>query len=509
MEESRAKILLVDDNETNLIFLEDHLSELENAIIFSVKSGNEALQMIQKHEFALVILDVQMPGLNGFDTLDLIRENEQNKNLPVIFVSGIFTDEENILRGVESGAIDFITKPVNPDVLKGKVKIFIDLYAQKKYLHNLIQTLKITNQQLEKSENTFRSLTLLAYEAIVLLDEKLSITFFNKAAERIFGYSQKEALALTFQAIAPKKNTQNNDLNVQHNIFEKSSSDIGSAYELEAQRKNGEKFPIELSISSFILDNIKYHTCIIRDLTRRKEIEQELLRAKETREANRVMREFIDNLSHEIRTPLNAIQGISNNLLKYNLDELGDKQKEAIKIIHSSSKRLNTLIENLFELKDNDYLQLDNINLDEIAEDCKSFGKKSIGNKPIEFQFSFDGNFKTLKTNKNKLQLILNNLIENAIKFTEKGYVKVNLSLNINYLLILVEDTGIGIKKEDQNKLFREFTQIDGSTSRKYTGAGIGLALVNKIVTQFQGEIKLDSVYQKGTKIEIKIPVPQ
>jgi len=131
------KILLVDDKIENLIALERLLVGFQVETIRAL-SGNEALQQTLHHEFALALVDVQMPEMDGYETVSLMRSSKETRFLPVIFVSAIHRDDFHVVKGIESGAVDFITKPINPPILKGKIKVFLELYEQQKNLESEI-----------------------------------------------------------------------------------------------------------------------------------------------------------------------------------------------------------------------------------------------------------------------------------------------------------------------------------------------------------------------------------
>jgi len=144
----KPKILIVDDHLENLISLEAILEDFEIDLVRAF-SGEEALKHSLKDDFALVILDVQMPGMNGYETLEMMRQRKKTKYLPVIFVSAIHQSDLNIIKGIETGAVDFIPKPIIPDILKGKVQVFLDLYLQRKKLDSLLAEMEATNLNLK------------------------------------------------------------------------------------------------------------------------------------------------------------------------------------------------------------------------------------------------------------------------------------------------------------------------------------------------------------------------
>ena len=136
----KPKILIVDDKIENLVALENILEDID-ADLIRARSGNEALEKSLEHDFSLTLIDVQMPEMDGFETVELMRQDDKTRHLPVIFVSAIYSEEQYLIKGIETGAMDFITKPIIPQILKGKVRIFLDL-------HKYITELKIAEKEI-------------------------------------------------------------------------------------------------------------------------------------------------------------------------------------------------------------------------------------------------------------------------------------------------------------------------------------------------------------------------
>lgn len=147
--QARPKILLVDDRWENLLATEKVLRPLP-ADIFKATSGNEALSLVLRHDFAIVLLDVQMPEMDGFETAMLMQEHESMANVPIIFVTAISKEEKYASKAAEIGAVDYIFKPINPDILKSKVKVYLDLYVQREQIMHLNAVLSQSNEELER-----------------------------------------------------------------------------------------------------------------------------------------------------------------------------------------------------------------------------------------------------------------------------------------------------------------------------------------------------------------------
>ena len=503
-----AKILLVDDIQLNLDYLEELLADIENTECLSVTSGEEAISKLGKEEFALGILDIQMPDIDGFETLERIRNSTINANMPVIFVSGVYNEERYIIKGIKMGAVDFMPKPFNNEVLYGKVRAFIDMYRNKKKLDFLIDELEITNNKLSSSEERFRKISAVAHDAIVVTDHNGNINYWNESAGRLFGYTMEEILGKNIAVLFSDEKYKNGLPSSLQDIYVKHKIGGGLTEQYTAVNKEMEEFTVELSVSAFNAGDSYNTVCIIRDISRRLRIQNELLKAKEVKEANKVMKQFMDNMNHELRTPLNAIIGISKNMLKYNTDNLSPKQLESLKVISSSGTRLNDLIEKLFEFRDKKEIEIEEFTTREFCIDLEKNIRKLLDSKKIDFEYIVHDNVPDkIITDRQKLSIILNSLLDNAVKFTNEGKITVDFIIENTLLKVTVNDTGIGMSEEEQKEVFKMFTQLDGSPKRKHSGTGLGLALVKKLVKQLEGEITIHSIREKGTTIIFKIPL--
>jgi len=168
-EAEKIRILLVDDKPENLLALESVLENPELEII-KATSGNEALGLMLKYEFALVLLDVQMPEMDGFETAELMRGNERTKQIPIIFVTAISFEQKYVFKGYESGAVDYLFKPFDPYILKSKIRVFIELYKQTKALEDTTNDLKKTVEELKKANQK-----ILEQQKSVIEEERLKV----------------------------------------------------------------------------------------------------------------------------------------------------------------------------------------------------------------------------------------------------------------------------------------------------------------------------------------------
>jgi len=151
----KPKILIVDDNISNILVIEEVLSDLDVELI-RAKSGLEAIEQTKKHEFALILMDVQMPGMDGFETVEIIRQDSKNLLLPIIYITAIYNENYYRTKGIKTGAVDFITKPLIPDLFIGKVTLFVNLYKQRIVLEEEVEKRKEAEEEMKLARDEAR-----------------------------------------------------------------------------------------------------------------------------------------------------------------------------------------------------------------------------------------------------------------------------------------------------------------------------------------------------------------
>lgn len=499
----KQKILIVDDIESNLISLEKVLHELDVTII-RARSGNDALIAILNHEFALAIVDVQMPGMDGYELVEYIRGEEKTASLPVIFLSAVYSDEYHVFKGYESGAVDFVTKPFNPFFLTTKVRIFLDL-DKKRY--ELLEKI-----ELEKSKNYLESVLSSINDSLIVIDMDSAITNVNTSAVQILGYSETELKSMKlnrlfdFDFFAGWKNHLVED---GKPFFPKT--------EMEMVKKNGEKLPVVISGSPLFENGnkLKGFVLVAFDITDRKRYEEAILAAKlKAEEISKIKSSFLANMSHEIRTPLTGIVGYAE-LLKQ--ERLSDYQQTLIDKIYSSGKRLGNTLNSILDLSkiENSIqkLELKKCDLKLLTERVFTSNRSVATEKSLRFTLICNAGDTSVLIDDHLFEEILLHLLDNAFKFTNKGEISIKIENekmdDSSWVSVSVIDTGIGIKEEELEIIWDEFRQASEGLNRGFQGLGLGLTISKKFTEIMNGKISVSSTFGEGSVFTLKFPVSE
>lgn len=267
------KLLIVDDSQTNLALLEHMLADHDCEII-QAKSGSEALYLVENNDFALILLDIQMPEMNGYEAASRIKELDRGKHVPIIFITAIFQDDENVKQGYETGAVDYLFRPVDVEMLKSKVQVFLDMNRQKMGLEHEIERRKQDAEALSRSEENYRSMFQRAVEGVFRATVDGRIREINPAMVRLFGYDSAEEM---MDMEDMRSVLMPNDLERKAYIDTLRRDGFVANFEYSARRRDGEV--IWCSESSRLVkleDGTEYIEGVLEDVTERKRAEQEL-----------------------------------------------------------------------------------------------------------------------------------------------------------------------------------------------------------------------------------------
>ncbi|RZG07713.1 response regulator [Pseudoalteromonas sp. CO348] len=486
MDTNLPKILLVDDRKENIIVLQKLLKNVAAERI-EAASGNEALKKLVKHpDIFLVLLDVNMPDMSGFEVASLMRDDPALVATPIIFITAGEQSREDLIEAYQLGAVDFIHKPLNEDILLAKVNVFVELKRKEIELqHTMAQS---------EYWRCFNETVLNSVPSAIFISNGLpDLKAVNKPA---LDCSLKNELSdyLASQDTLVSK------------LKEKNKNRLVKTLWCPQEGTSLRTFTITLE--QFQHTEQQQILVVLDDITE----EERARRAAE--EADQAKSTFLANISHEIRTPLNGILGMTSLLAR---ESLSKKQTDFLQTIHNSGEHLLSLINDVLDFSkiESGKMEFENISFDlnGLVENCVMLYANKAQEKGLEIVYNIEANAQvTCIADKTRITQILCNLISNGIKFTKEGYVKIHVSktgveLPHTVLRFSVKDTGIGIPKSGEHKLFDVFTQVESATTRKYGGTGLGLAICKSIVEALGGEIGWNSRQGKGSEFFFTLPV--
>lgn len=545
MENNQLKVLIVDDVEDNLITMQALILEsFPEAKVWPCNNGMDALSLAAEIDPVLILLDIIMPEMDGYEVCRRLKADSRTLQIPVVFVTALKGDKEKRIQALEAGAEGFLSKPVDRSELVAQVKAMmkvreINMIGQTKqvqlqylidhqseelqHVHiatlNLLEDLhrenesrKKTEEILRASEERYKAVTQTANDAIITTNGMGFILNWNKGAERIFGYRENEMLGENLSVILPKKLQHKHEAYFSDLNNYKSKDVFGKTMELIANKRNGVEFPVELTLSLWENAGDKFVTAIIRDITQRKNAEDEIQKSHERLKLiNNEKDKLFSIIAHDMKSPINGFLALT----KMMTDDIRDLSLDEIsKIAHT----LNRSAINIFKLLENllqwSRMQLGgivftprNITLYPFVEDCLQIFSDQIEQKGVKVLNNISDGTEIFGDSA-MLQTVFRNIISNAIKYSQPGgTVIISMeSFESNKYLIHVKDEGTGI---DEN-LFPILFKLDEMKLRKGTsgepGTGLGLIICKDFIERNGGELWVKSSIGNGADFYFTLP---
>jgi PAS domain S-box-containing protein len=378
-------------------------------------------------------------------------------------------------------------------------------------IYSVIRRLE-AEKELRSSEEKYRNLVDKMNEGIIVLNDKQIVTFANSKIHQLLEQKTCELIGSNFIRFIHKDSLE--VFNKQQELRKQGSSE---SYELTLTNKTGDTVFVLSSPTSVFdeFNNFQGSYEIITDITKLKLYESLIIKEKEAAiAANEAKSEFLANMSHEIRTPFNGILGM---LQLCQSTKLTEEQNEYINLALNSTRKLLNIINDILDLsrieKGKQKLASGNFNLRLMMEDLVALFYPQLKGKNVTMHFMMDQSIpQTITSDETKVRQILFNLIGNSVKFTSQGTIiiqvdYINISNDTQRIIFTLSDTGCGISPSDFKKLFKPFSQIDGTSTRKYQGAGLGLSIVKRLIELLNGTICISSEIGTGTEIYFTIDV--
>jgi PAS domain S-box-containing protein len=490
----KVNILMVDDQPAKLLSYEAILANLD-AYLIKARSGREGLELLLKHDIAVVLLDVSMPEINGFEMADIMRQHPRFQKTAILFISAVRMSDLDRIKGYQSGAVDYISVPVVPEVLRAKVAVFVELHRKSKELEDLNRELESRveqrTRQLQESESLLREradLLELASEAILVRDIAGALTYWNAGAEALYGWARVEVLGNQVHQVLATE-FPGEAASCESTLIE------GGRWDGNLVQKARDGREVIVASRQVFKKDVGSILEINRDITAQIRAEEALRQTERLAAMGRVA----GIIAHEINNPLeaitNAIYLLRNHpslddearyyarLGELELARVGHITKQTLSFYRESQDPINVPIKDILD----DVLELQGRHLlmNRIVLDKKYFTEGEVRGFPVE------------------LRQVFLNLISNAIQaMPTGGKLRIRMGTRWNEasgrtdLCISVCDTGTGITPEHAKHLFEPFF-----TTKSTKGTGLGLWISKGIVQKYDGSIRFRSTAYKGKQV--------
>jgi PAS domain S-box-containing protein len=504
--EPRASILLVDDHPANLVALEAILEPLGHELVMA-RSGEEALRHILHREFALILLDVQMADMNGFETAGLIKQHPRSRHIPIIFITAVSRDAVHVFRGYSHGAVDYLVKPFDADILRSKAAVFIELFVRGEKLKMQERLLRDREREsLErKSQERYRRLLDVMPECIWAADADGNVNYWNRPGLAYCGLKAADIKEESFwDCLHP-------DDRVEARANWQAGLRSGAPFERQVRIQRAADGSYRWHLARAVPEreaegHIAGWIATATDIDDQKRAEDALRKAVILRD------DFLSVASHELRTPLTSLKLEVANLTRIARRDGGPdgapRLLAKVEKIDSQATRLHRLIDELLDVSriaaGRLELHVEQVDLAQIVNDvgvrftdeAARVGSTLHIHAPDAVVGRWD---------KGRLDQVITNLVSNAIKYGDCKPIDVKLEKNGDRALVTIRDRGLGIAPHDHERIFGRFERA--ASSRHYGGIGLGLWIVKQIIDALGGTVSVESKQGTGSTFTVELPL--
>jgi PAS domain S-box-containing protein len=488
-------IMIVDDKPDNLKLLQNLLVEQGHKVM-AFPRGEQALHAAARHKPDLILLDIRMPEMDGYEVCRRLKADISLQDIPVLFISALNSTQDK-LQAFAHGGVDYVTKPFQPEEVRARVNTHLQL-----------------RRLLRESEERNQVLIEELPDVVMRFDDQLRYTFVSEKVRDIGGQPPEQYIG--------KTPAEMNFSRWWVWFWGKHVRDVfqtGQPVEQEVAYVDWTRKPLihnlRLVPERDGQGRIRSVLAISRDITKQKQTEQGLLLARETAEkALRAKSEFLSNMSHELRTPLNGIMGM---LQLMQTDPLPEEREKFVSLAMKASERLTQVLSDILEFSDLEAgrLELDwrEFSIGRTMDDLVALYGPLARQQGLALECWVAPSLPArVEGDQARLRQILVNLTSNALAFTRDGLISLRVEptgtteQGQTLILFTIADSGIGIASEDQERVFAPFTQVDGSLTRSHGGIGMGLTMARGLAEMMGGRLELSSRPGRGVTIRMTLP---
>ncbi|WP_373044465.1 sensor histidine kinase [Vulgatibacter sp.] len=507
--DNQASILVVDDQGANLTALEAILEPLGQKLLL-VRSGEEALKQLMLHEdVAVILLDVRMPGIDGFETARLIKMRDRSRFIPIVFLTGLGEDEGALFRGYEHGAVDYIRKPFDADVLRSKVRVFVELHQRGVALQRQAQLLREHELAAieRRHEERYRSLIDAMPQCVWALGPDGEIQYANEGWRSYAALRRGETtLEVLRRFIHPE------DAPVME-VARRRALDGISPFEVQFRLRRAHDGAWRWHLGRGVPHRDDRGTVLgwvitATDIHDQKQIESALQQTEQAlRKASEAKDVFLAAASHELRTPLTVVKAQTALTLR-RLAKAGGDAERSLTMIDRQIGRMVRLVEDLLDVgrlqSGRLSLEWESFDLVELLSETRERMQLLSDAHPIELHAP---EALPIEADRHRLEQVFTNLVANAIRYSpDGGSVRLDVADEGDRIRISVHDEGVGIPLDRQTEIFEQFGQAHGV---RYGGLGLGLTIAAGIVGQHGGRIWVESDGKPGAGTTFHVEMPR
>jgi signal transduction histidine kinase/DNA-binding response OmpR family regulator len=529
---AQASILLVDDIPANLLALEALLAPFGHRLVRAA-SGHEALRCALQEDFAVILLDVRLGDMSGIEVTSMLRDRERTRHTPVLLMTAASSDDREQLQGYAHGAVDFLRKPIVPEILRTKVSVFVDLYLTRETMRRQEAQLRAREREaLESAHREHLHDLLMQAPAAIAINRgpELVFDFINPLYEKIAG--RPVALGRPLREVLPELASQTPLIEILQDVLKKGQPFQGTEYPVKWDRhgtgrleegffnlmyrpmreRDGRitgvlSFAVEVTEQVHARHKLEHLASELSQLNSQLEHRVQE-RTAQLQEANRELESFSYSVSHDLRAPLRHITGFAQLLDRRAAEKLDETSRGYLKTIISATQQGGALVDDLlsFSRMGRAELRKKQVDLRALMEEVSHELRADMAGRTVEWRI---GELPHVEADPALLRQVVRNLLGNALKYTrprEQAIIEVGAREVQGEVEVWVRDNGVGFEMQYVDKLFGVFQRLH--TPEQFEGTGIGLANVRRIISRHGGRTWAEGVLDKGATFHFSLPQP-